>query len=141
MPSIKANFSLKDEDVERVRKAIKRVGYTSEEVINNYLHNVAGEKISKSITRFIPVSKRKKVHAKDSKWSEQKNHNMAVTISNKTTGKKSFYYLYYVATGTGTSKRNGKNDFMKKGMDKEYNNIVNGLIEELSTNIEKEMNK
>ena len=29
--------------------------------------------------------------------------------------------------------------FMKKGMDQEYNNIVNGLINEIEENIEKEM--
>lgn len=139
MPSIKSNFSLKDEDVKRIQQFIVKCGNTSEEVINDYIHNEAGERITKGITRFIPVSKRNKVHAKNSKWSEQKNYNLAVNISNKTSGKNSFYYLYYVATGTGTSKKNGPNDFMKKGMDQEYNNVVNGLINELEKNINKEM--
>lgn len=139
MPSIKSNFSLKDDDIKRIQQSILKCGETSEEVINDYLHNVAGEKITKSITRFIPVSKRDKVHAKNSKWNEQKNYNLAVNISNKTSGKNSFYYLYYVATGTGTSKKNGPNDFMKKGMDQEYNNVVNDLVNELEKNIDKEM--
>lgn len=142
MPSIKSNFSLKAEDIDKVSQAILRVGTTSEEVINNYLHDVAGKDITKSITRFIPVSKKGKRHAKHSNWSEQENFNMAVSISNSLKGSRgsSFYYLYYVVTGTGTSKKKGANDFMEKGMNQEYNNIVKGLIDTLDKNIEKEMN-
>lgn len=143
MPNIKSSFSLKDTDIEKIRKAISRVGETSEEVVNNYLHNKAGKNITKSITQFIPKSPRKNViHARGSNWSEQDNYNLAVSISNSTRGSrgKSFYYLYYVATGTGTNEEKGARDFMSKGMDKEYNNIVNGIIDELNKNIEKEMN-
>lgn len=141
MPSFKTNFSLNYEDVERIQQAILRCGSTSEDVINDYLHNKAGDIIIQSITKFIPRSKVNKVHAKDSKWHEQTNYNLAVNIANSTKGKrdKSFYYLYYVATGTGTSRKNGPNDFMSKGLDKEYDNIVNGVIDELLKNINKEM--
>ena len=125
MPSIKAEFSFNDEDFERVKQSIKRLGDSSEEVINNYLHNVAGEDITESITNYIPVSKKGNRHAKHNNWNEQENYNLAVTIGNKSSGKKSFYYLYYVATGTGTSvpskKKTGVGgvDFMKKGIDNE----------------------
>lgn len=141
MPSVKTKFSLDYSDMERIKKSILNCGESSERVINNYLHDVAGEKITKSITRFIPVSKRDKTHAKHSNWSEQANYNLAVNISNSLKGKrgKSFYYLYYVVTGTGTNKKKGPNDFMKKGLDQEQNNIVNGIINELDKNIEKEM--
>lgn len=141
MPSVKTKFSLDYSDMERIKNSILRCGETSEEVINNYLHNVAGEKITKSITRFIPVSNRDKVHAKHSNWSEQANYNLAVNISNSLKGKRgtSFYYLYYVVTGTGTSKKNGPNDFMKKGLEQEYKNVVDGIVNELDKNIEKEL--
>lgn len=141
MPSIKSNFSLVDKDVERIRQAISNCGVSSEKVINDYLHNTAGKNITKSITRFIPVSKNGKRHAKHSNWSEQENFNLAVGVSNSLKGKRgsSFYYLYYVVTGTGTNKKKGARDFMKQGMDQEYNNIVNGMIDELGKNIEKEM--
>lgn len=142
MPSIKSNFSLVDKDIERIRHAISNCGVSCEKVINDYLHNTAGKNITKSITRFIPVSKRKNViHAKHSNWSEQENFNLAVGISNSLKGKRgsSFYYLYYVVTGTGTNKKKGPRDFMEQGMNQEYNNIVNGMIDELGKNIEKEM--
>lgn len=143
MPSVKTNFSLKDKDIERIRLAMVRCGETSESVINDYLHNVAGTKLTRSITKFIPVSKRNKQHAKSSKWHEQANYNKAVSISNSLKGSRgtSFYYLYYVVTGTGTNRKKGARDFMEKGMNLEHNNIVEGLVEELDRYIEREVNK
>lgn len=142
MPQVKGTFTLKADDVDKLRNAMTNLGESSERVISDYLHNVAGEKIAKSITRFIPTSDRKKIHAKESKWWEQTNNNLAVTIANsmKGTRGKSFYYLYYVATGTGTSKDKGKNDFMEKGIEAEYNNIVDGLLNAVEENIRKELN-
>lgn len=142
MPTIKTQFSFKTEDIDRLNEVISRCGKKSERIINDYLHNVAGEKITRSITnsKFFPRSKRNKIHAQDTKWYEQTNFNLAVGIENNTSGKKSAYYLYYVATGTGTSAKKGPNDFMLDGLDKEYNNVVNGIIEKLLENVDKEMN-
>lgn len=154
MPSIKADFSLKDEDFEKIRKAILRCGTTSEEVLNDYIHNRASEKFIKRMDKYIPVAKIDKTHrsipirAKGNKWFEQENYNLAVNISNSLKGKRgsSFYYLYYVVTGTGTSepskRRSGVGgiDFMKKGIDEEYDNVVNEMLSELEKNIDKEMN-
>ena len=142
MPSVKTNFSLKDSDVEKIKRAIGGLGVTSEQVINKYLHDVAGENITKRITNYIPRSPRKNViHAKNSKWSEQENFNLAVKIGNNLKGSrgKSFYYLYYVVTGTGTNEKKGARDFMEKGLNAEYDNVVNGIIDELDKNIEKEL--
>lgn len=141
MPSVKTNFQLNYSDIERIEKAIMRCGEGAEERINDYLKSVGGEKIAKSITNFIPRSNRNKTHAKNSKWWKQLNYNLAVVVENSTTGKKdkSFYYLYYPATGTGTSKRKGSNDFMGKGLNKEYKTLVDDLIDVLDKSIEKEM--
>lgn len=142
MPSIKTNFSFKDSDVEKIKQAINGFGITSERVINKYLHGVAGENITKRITNYIPRSPRKNViHAQNSKWSEQENFNLAVKIGNSLKGVRgtSFYYLYYVITGTGTNNKKGARDFMEQGLNAEYDNVVNGIINELDKNIEKEL--
>lgn len=143
MPQTKATFSLKADDIDRLKQAIANCGDASEQIITDYLHNVAGEKLAKSITRFVPKSDRKKIHAKDSVWWEQTNNNLSVAIANsiKGTKNKNFYYLYYVATGTGTSNAKGKNDFMEKGIEAEYDNIVDGLLNAVTENIEKELSK
>lgn len=142
MPLASTKFELNDEEIEKLKQAILNCGVSSEKVINNYLHTRGSERITNSVTRFIPVSKKGKRHAKKSKWHTQTNYNLAVEISNDLKGKRgtSFYYLYYVVTGTGTSKRKGSNDFMEKGLNKEHVTIVNELIEEVDKNIEKEMN-
>lgn len=143
MPKINTEFGLEYSDYEKIRQAILRCGYSSEETINNYLHNTAGKKITKSIDNYIPRSPRTNViHAKGNNWSEQNNFNLAVNIGNSLKGKRgtSFYYLYYVVTGTGTNAQKGPRDFMSQGLNQEYNNIVDGLINELDKNIEKEMN-
>ena len=49
----------------------------------------------------------------------------------------SFYYLYYVVTGTGTSYEKGKRDFMSKGLEAKYDEIVETLFEELDEYIER----
>lgn len=139
MPSISSKFTLRDTDIERLKSSISNCGESSERVINDYLHNKGAKKITDSITRFIPVSKKGKRHAKNSKWYKQTNYNMAVALENNSNGKKSFYYLYYVATGTGTSDKKGPNNFMDKGMDKVYDQVVDELLDELGKNIEREM--
>lgn len=135
MATVKGTFSLKDEDVNKIKEAIKDCGEYSEKVINDYLHNVGGENIAKSITNFLPRSNRNKVHAKDKKWYKQSNYNLSVSIENAS----KFYYLYYVATGTGTSKMNEPNSFMEDGLEKESSNVVNGIVNELINNINKEL--
>lgn len=142
MPTFKNSFSLHFKDMERVNLAINNLAGNAEEVINDYLHKTGGEKISDSITKFLPVSKKGTKHAKSSKWFEQENFNLAVSISNSIKGKRgsSFYYLYYVFTGTGTSRKKGPNDAMIKGYKKVENELVENLIDSLDKKIEQEMN-
>lgn len=148
MSYIKTTFSLKDEDLIRIRDGIKRCGVSSEEVLNNYLHNEASERLIKQMNYYIPVAKPDKTHkripikAKGNKWYEQENYNLAVTIENSLKGKRgtSYYYLYYVATGTGSNKYVGERNFLEKGLNDEYNNIVDGMLKVLDENIQKELN-
>lgn len=138
MPVVKTRLALKSEDIERIKQAIVNCGVSSEKVLNDYLHNEAGKDIAQSITKFLPRSNVNKVHAKDSKWWNQVSYNLAVGIENKTSGKNSFYYLYFPNTGTGTSKGKAQ-EFMETGLNAQYDNIVNDMIEKLLENINKEL--
>lgn len=141
MPSIKSNFTLKDSDIERIKKAILSCPNSVESIINDYLHNTGGNNLANRITRYIPKSEKGKRHAKTNKWFLQENYNLAVAISNSLKGKRgdSFYYLYYVITGTGTNKKKGIRDFMGQGLNKEYNPLVEGLLNKISEQIDKEL--
>lgn len=139
MPSARAKFSLNDTDIATLQGKISQIGSRAEGVVNDHLHKVTGQQMAEGITKFIPVSKKGRRHAKHNKWWTQKDYNLAVEIGNSTAGKRSFYYLYYVVTGTGTSYKHGKRDFMQEGLDKNYSKIVDDLFEELDRFIERSL--
>lgn len=137
----KARLSISAEDFNRIIENVNRLGETSEQVINDYIHSQASETIIRGITQKIPKSKRGKVHAKTSVWYEKKDYNLAVNIANSVRGKRgtSFYYLTFVNEGTGTSKLGKNKNFMARGLNAVYDEVVNGIVEELQKNITKEL--
>lgn len=135
----KTKFDISSYDLDRLNDAIRKFPGDVEKQINDYLHNTTGKKLIDSATTFIPVSKKGTKHAKFNKWYKQYNYNLAVKIENNNDGKnvtkktnrnakKSFYYLYYPATGTGTSRKKGENNFEEKGLKKIENKEINEII-------------
>lgn len=141
MPVIKQKFGLKYEDIEKLNKKLLKINESKEKTINDCLKEIASPKVTRSVTSFLPVSEKGNRHAKKSKWYEVEYYNLSFVLSNSLKGKRgtSFYYLYYPATGTGTSNKKGPNDFLGKGIDKEYNNIVSDLLNALDKKIEEEL--
>lgn len=127
----KVKFEMKQQDVEKIKKILETVPQNAEDTINNYLHNTAKEKLTKSITNYIPVSLKTIKHAKNSQWYQTKDFNLAVQISNA----RKFYYLYFPLTATGTSKDRSPNDFFTKGIENVYDDVVNEMIEEIKINL------
>lgn len=142
MPIIRNKMELKDDDILRIQEAMARSTGSTEKTISDYLHESGAQILIDDITRFIPVSKKGKRHAKRNQWYDQENYNMAVGIANNLKGKRgtSFYYLYYVATGTGTSRKKGGIDFMEKGEAKAHSKMVDGVVAAVTKNIEEEIN-
>lgn len=123
-----ANFSIKYNDIDKINKAIQEYGDNAEKEINNYLMDVAKDKFINSITNLIPVSVANKRHAKNSKPLEGKIiGNLTLKISTKS----KYYYLYFPQNAEGTSRGKQPNDFMDRGIDVNYNDVVNGLLEKL----------
>lgn len=127
------DFSLKNEDLERIQQSIIDFGDDAEGVINDCLANEVKDKFITSITNLIPVSKVNKGHAKTSNSLEGKNRNNLTLLIHT---KPKFNYLYFPQMGEGTSKDNSPNDFMEKGIDAEYDNVVNMMLNKLQDRME-----
>lgn len=127
-------FSIKDEDINKINEAITNFEGNTERVINDYLGTQAKEKFIQSITNLIPVSRvNKRRHAKNSNPLDGKiRNNLTLWIHTKT----KFNYLYFPQNAEGTSKGKIPNDFMERGIDAEYDNVVNGILEKLQNRLE-----
>lgn len=123
------DFSLKEEDLQRIQNSIQQFEGDCENVINDYLNDEAKNKFIQSITNLIPVSNvNKKRHAKSSNPLDGKvRNNLTLWIHTKS----KFNYLYFPQNAEGTSKGKSPNDFMEKGIEAEYDNVVNGILEKL----------
>lgn len=126
-----AIFTIKDEDINNVNKKISEFEGDAERVINDYLTGEAGKKIIDAITPLIPISNSKYriTHARNSNPLEsmQKN-NLELVVKTK----KNFNYLYFPQNAHGC-KFVGKapNDFMEKGINNIYDNLVDELLNRL----------
>lgn len=127
------DFSLKEEDLARIQEAIIDFGDDAESVINGCLANEVKDKFITSITNLIPVSDKNKKHAKSSNPLDGKvRNNLTLWIHTKP----KYNYLYFPQNAEGQSKNNSPNDFMEKGIDAEYDNAVNIILEKLQRRME-----
>lgn len=127
-------FELKQEDILKLQLAMKEFDGDVEQVINDYLEHEANEIFKESIINLIPVSKvDKKNHAKTSNpLIGEMSANLTLYIHTKT----KFNYLYFPQNAEGTSKGKVPNDFMEKGIDVKYENVVNEMLEKLQRRME-----
>lgn len=127
------SFRLHDEDVNKLIQAIQSYKDNAEEAIGDYLENKLPGIVKPSIENLIPVSDRKKAHAKYSDpLTEKMDGKLSVTINTK----KKWHYLYFPNEGEGTSKGQEPHYFMEDGLDNQYDNIVNGLLDSLINEFE-----
>ena len=127
------NFTLKDEDLLKIQEAITDFEGDAEKVINECLANEVKDKFINSITNLIPVSDRSKRHAKTSNPLDGKvRNNLTLWIHTKP----QYNYLYFPQNAEGQSKGNSPNDFMDKGIDVEYDNAVNMILDKLQNRLE-----
>ena len=129
-----ATFTLDDKDIDRLTNAIKNFEGEAEKAIGQYLESKADDIFQKSIINLIPVSEANKKHAKNSApLTGDMQGNLSLYIHTK----KQWHYLYFPNEGEGTSKGQPPHDFMGEGLDKKYDEVVNGLLDCLINNWDK----
>lgn len=128
----RAKFELKSEDIQKISDSISKFPSDAEDTINSYLHGPGKEKMIKSMENIIPISERKKKHAKGNSPLRSNTFNLGLTIRTKT----KYNYLYFPQMAEGTSKKNSPNDFMQKGLDSIYDSVVNDMIDKITNKIQ-----
>ena len=121
-------FELNDGDINKLVASIQNYSGNAEQAIGNYLENELPGIAKPSIQNLIPVSDRNKKHAKNSApFTEDMEGNLSIYIHTK----KPYHYLYFPDEGEGTSKGQEPHYFMEEGMERKYDEIVNGLLDSL----------
>lgn len=121
-------FELNDGDINKLITTIQNYSGDAEKAIGNYLENELPDIAKPSIQNLIPVSDRNKKHAKNSApFTEDMEGNLSIYIHTK----KPYHYLYFPDEGEGTSKGQEPHYFMEEGMERKYDEIVNGLLDSL----------
>ena len=129
-----ARFSADTSQFEALQRNIERLPNVAETVINEGLKKKVSPLMQKSILGLIPISDRKKPHAKLSKAIQGTlKENLTLTLKPK----QKFAYLVFPDLGVGKSKGNEPELFMKHGVDREVNNSVEELNKALMIEINK----
>lgn len=119
-----------------LQQAMKDFQGNTEEIINDVLHNEAGELVQDAIKRLMPVSgktwKGKKKAAKHSNSMMNVNENLALTVKSKT----AYNYLYFPDDGSNTRRHIGNQQFFKKGGESQIDEIKDRCIGRLVNDFE-----
>lgn len=132
-----ARYEIDYSDIIKLQEKFNKVPNDVEKTINDFLHKTGVEVMVQEITKYIPVSSKKKKHAKTSKWSKNEKHNLAFTIKTKggaANNKGSFGYLVFPNEGRGPNNP-VEQRFMEKGLEK----ATPKIIEELNNKIDQKI--
>jgi hypothetical protein len=116
-------------------QAMQNFHGSTENAINDILHNYAGDRAQKDILRLMPKSnKTTGTHAKNAKSLENRtNVNLAVTVGTKS----KFGYLYFPDDGTNTINHVGNQRFFERGGEAAMPDIIERCITRLTQDFEK----
>lgn len=131
-----ARFDLDVHEMDALHQAMKNFQGNTEEIINDVLHNEAGELIQDAIKRLMPVSGKtwngKKKAAKHANSMMNVNENLALTVKSKT----AYNYLYFPDDGTNTRRHAGNQQFFKRGGESQISEIKDRCIGRLVNDFE-----
>lgn len=131
-------FEIEAEDLEKLEEKLSKLGDESEPIVNEVLHGMGVETVTKDVTDLLPVSSRNKKHAKFSKPFTHDPVNLGFIF--KTRGgaaknKRSFGYLVFPDEGRGP--RNPvEQDFTGRGINRAKPKIINELTEVITKKLQ-----
>ena len=133
-----STYELKASSIEKLQKSLNGYKENAEEEINTYLHGEGYQLFSKSIEDLIPVSERKKKHAKYSNALEDRynssklrgggKQNLSVTIGTKP----KYGYLYFPDDGSNTVHHAGNQHFFERGIERKEDEAVDAMLKRIT---------
>ena len=129
---MKINFA----DSDKLISAMKAFQGEVEPIINDVLHNQAGELIQDSIRRLIPVSGKTWIGKAPAAKTGKSLQNVAGNLSITVTTSKKHQYLYFPNDGSNTRRHVGNQQFFEKGGEAVKDDIIERCILRLSNKFE-----
>lgn len=131
-------FEIEAEDLEKLEEKLSKLGDESEPIVNEVLHGMGVETVTKDVTDLLPVSSRNKKHAKFSKPFTHDPVNLGFIF--KTRGgaaknKRSFGYLVFPDEGRGP-RNPEEQDFTGRGINRAKPKIINELTEVITKKLQ-----
>ena len=118
-------------EIDELANRIAQTGEQAEKIINDVLHNYAGQEIIDHITPLIPESGRtwkgKKKPAKVSQPFREEQGNLYVVVKTKTP----YNYLYFPDDGENTYRHNGDQESMRRGAEEATEKIIDQCVSAL----------
>lgn len=125
-------------DLDRIEESLSKLGDQAETEVNDLLHGVGVDTVTKDVTDLLPVSSKNKKHAKFSKPFTHDPQNLGFifrTRGGAAKNKTSFGYLVFPDEGRGP--RNPvEQDFTGKGINKAKPKILTELTEVITRKIQ-----
>lgn len=124
-------WSMDLSELEDIFKRLQQVTGKAERTINDVLKKKTAPKVMEHIQPNIPLSPRRKKHARKSKALTVKHDNLQFTIRPK----RQFEYIKYPDLAIGTSHRNEPKNFMKKGLEEARPAVIAEIVDEVISEI------
>lgn len=138
------DFSSCKELVEKMKK----LPYSAQYAINEYLWDKAGSILEKEVYKRMPRSQcvhynknQPKSHARDSESLEQVKYDLGIKVKTKTEPKsKDFGYLIFPDEGRGVRQtKKGGQEFFNKSLEAKKKKITDELLSHLNKKIEEDL--
>lgn len=124
-------FELNAQGVDKLANAMREFEGDAESVVNDVLHNEAGDLVQDAIRNLMPTSGKrwrgKKPAAKYSKSMQNDKANLELTVRNTS----AYSYLYFPNDGSTTRRHVGQQFFFERGGESVVDDIIDRCVEKL----------
>lgn len=133
----RVSYTLNSENNKKLVKALKESSKNLEKNINEYLYVKGSQKIVEAIISFMPISKRKKKHARDLNPLKVDKFNLGIDVYAKggaANKKRSFGYLVFPNEGRGAHNPIAQ-EFFQRGLKSKEEVLFNDILKIIKENL------